>query len=181
MFKERIFNAQQGDQEAMLQLIEQFTPLLKKYAYKLHTDDALSELTLKLIELVHAIKLDKLNSDTNGAIVNYIANSIRHAYIALLKVMLSTAAECISWDMLTDAQKFEQPDHSAGDTGEQQFRQLLCEWPALTKKEQEVLLLSIYYEYPSAEIAKMLFSSRQNINQIKLRALKKMRDIQRDG
>jgi RNA polymerase sigma factor (sigma-70 family) len=82
--------------------------------------------------------------------------------------------------MLTDAQKFEQPDNSVGDAGEQEFRQLLCEYPALTKKEEEVLLLSIYYEYPSAEIAKLLFSSRQNINQIKLRALKKMRDMQRD-
>lgn len=91
---------------------------------------------MKLFELIHAIKLDKLNSNTDSAIVNYIANSIRHAYITLLKVKLSTSDECISWETLTDAQRFEQPDHSVEDAGEQQFRQLLCEFPALTEKEQ---------------------------------------------
>jgi DNA-directed RNA polymerase specialized sigma subunit len=44
--------AQQGDDEAMLELINRFQPLLKKYAKKLRYDDAYEDCLLFFIELV---------------------------------------------------------------------------------------------------------------------------------
>ena len=55
MISTLIYNAKFGDKLAMEQLLHKFHPLLKKYANKLKYEDALSELTLFFIELVHKI------------------------------------------------------------------------------------------------------------------------------
>lgn len=46
MLKDSIAAAQQKDSNALLALIEKFKPLLKKYAYKLHYEDAYYDLQL---------------------------------------------------------------------------------------------------------------------------------------
>lgn len=47
-----LIKAQQGNQEAMLELINRFQPLLKKYARKLRYDDAYEDCQLFYIELI---------------------------------------------------------------------------------------------------------------------------------
>ena len=72
MISTLIYNAKFGDKLAMEQLLHKFHPLLKKYANKLKYEDALSELTLFFIELVHKIPMQMLQSANEGKLVKYI-------------------------------------------------------------------------------------------------------------
>lgn len=176
MLKERIRRAQFGDQQTMLDLVEQFMPLLKKYAYKLHTEDALQELTLRFLEIVFCMPLDSLKVDSDYAIISYVNCSVKNAYIALLKKYLKSKSDSLSWDELTEMQQLKISNHSEKQYPEKIcFDELLDTCPQLTEKERYVLTMIYYYGYSSAKIAKTLSSSRQNINQIKKRALEKMR------
>lgn len=136
-----------------------------------------SELTLRFIEIIHAMNLDALRSQGDGTIVAYLAQSVRNAYISLLSSKDKTAEPPVSWEELTEAQRFglEAPirEREALD-----FSELLDICPELTKKERRVLTLIYFHGYTSAEVARIVHSTKQNINQIKMRALKKLRRYQ---
>ena len=88
MLVDKIREAQQGNQDAMLYLIQKYMPLLNRYSKKLHQEDAYSELTLAFIELIHHIRIDRLISGSDGAITNYIAASVKNAYNAYIKKIM---------------------------------------------------------------------------------------------
>ena len=46
MLRDLVKKAQGNDKEAMLKLIEQFVPLLRKYSRKLNYEDSYEEMTL---------------------------------------------------------------------------------------------------------------------------------------
>ena len=56
------------------------------------------------------------------------------------------------------------------------FDDILSSCSSLTKKEKSILKLIYIYGYSSTEIARQFSSSKQNINQIKKRALKKLQN-----
>ena len=175
MLMEQIVRAQQGCSEEMEALIEKFEPILKKYSRKLFWEDALNDMTLAFIELVYALPLDKLRSTEDGALVNYIAAAVRNTYNAFLKQYFSRPQAVASLDDATEAQKLETIAYE-DKREEQQFLDLLDLCPNLTEKERQVLLLVYYWGYRSVEIAERFSTSKQNINQIKQRALKKLRE-----
>lgn len=72
--------AQQGDNEAMMELINRFQPLLRKYARKLGYDDAYEDCLLFFIELVKAIDLKRLSARKDQAVVSYIKVSVINFY-----------------------------------------------------------------------------------------------------
>ena len=165
MFSERILRAQAGSQEDMLFLIQRFEPQLKHYSRRLYSEDAQSELTLRFIEIIHAMNLDALRSQGDGTIVAYLAQSVRNAYISLLSSKDKTAEPPVSWEELREREALD-------------FSELLDICPELTKKERRVLTLIYFHGYTSAEVARIVHSTKQNINQIKMRALKKLRRYQ---
>lgn len=59
MLDETIASAQHNNSESLLALIEKFKPLLKKYAYKLHYEDAYYDLQLDFIQIILTINLDR--------------------------------------------------------------------------------------------------------------------------
>ena len=61
------------------------------------------------------------------------------------------------------------------DVDKVRFDDLLSVCPTLTVKEKEILTLVYLCGYSSVEIANKFSSSKQNINQIKRRALQKMK------
>lgn len=48
-----ILKAKSGDRNAMMEIIERFTPIIKKYSYKLNYEDTEQDLILNLIQAVY--------------------------------------------------------------------------------------------------------------------------------
>lgn len=80
-----IQDIQNGDREQALALLEKFSPLLKKYAFFLQSEDALPDFQCFLLAFAKNLQLDKLTMSTDGAIISYINKAIYHHYIALSK------------------------------------------------------------------------------------------------
>ena len=174
MLRQKVLLAQSGDQNSMQDLIDQFTPLLKHYSRILYVEDSFNELVLSFIEIVHAIPLESLKNNNDGVIVKYIATSLKNAYVAHVRKSTKEISPVVSWEEMTESQ------HSKAlspidDLDKVRFDDLLSVCPTLTVKEKEILTLVYLYGYSSVEIANKFSSSKQNINQIKRRALQKMK------
>lgn len=167
MLKDTIAAAQQNDEESLLALIEKFKPLLKKYAYKLHYEDSFFDLQLDFIQIVTTLNLEAQTKESEGALVNYICNSVRHAYCKRLKYILDRSVSTTEIDSLTNAQVAEALSASTS-----------CETSDLlfdAEKERKIIALVYEYQLSSAEIARKLHTTRQNVNQCKKRAELKLR------
>lgn len=169
MLHELIDSAQRGDQQAMEALIIQFHPLLLKYAKRLGSEDDYQDMALSFMNLIQHFKLKALNNQTEGAIVSYISKSMYHQYVTLLKDKIRLDKNETSLETLDFRQQqfasfwIDEPDSD------------LLQSSILTSQERKILYLIYYAGYTSTEIAKTMKSSRQNINQIKNRALKKLK------
>ena len=67
-----IQDIQNGDREQALALLEKFSPLLKKYAFFMQSEDALPDFQCFLLAFAKNLQLDKLTMSTDGAIISYI-------------------------------------------------------------------------------------------------------------
>lgn len=168
-----IQKAQQNDPDSMLKLISQFKPALHKYGKKLGYEDAFEDLTADFIELVGTLNTSKLDNPSDGAIIKYIHTSVYRFYLKRLHTLREKGISCISIEDLTPAQRNSLSLKLSLCENESLTRTLLPE--ALTSKERYVL--SAIYEHgaTAASIARALHVSRQNINQIKRRAEKKLK------
>ena len=169
---EKIVLAQNGNEPAMLELIDQFSPLLKKYAHLLQTEDALNELTADFIELVMTLKLSSLRSNNDGALVNYISNAVRYKYIARSKQQ-RLEDQILYWDDFDEpVQRKYEPRCDLFSVEDEFFRAI----PDGVLSEPEFNIIEMIYlqGYSSAEIARNKHITRQAVNQIKRRALKKL-------
>lgn len=72
MLYEIICRAQNGDKEAMQELVDRFTPLMRKRANKLGYEDAYEDIRLFFIELIYSMKLEKIRLKEDGGITSYI-------------------------------------------------------------------------------------------------------------
>lgn len=175
MLVDEIREAQQGNQDAMLYLIQKYAPLLKHYSKKIYQEDAFSELMLAFIELIQHIRTERLISSADGAITNYIAISVRNAYISCIKKIIEEKDRTKPLEDFTESDEFRLLNALPGKSSEFDFLEFLKDFPNLTEKEKKVLLLIYYDDYSIAEIASLLKTSRQNVNQIKTRAQRKIR------
>lgn len=80
-----ILLAKAGNSEILIELIKQFKPLLKKYAWKLEYEDAYEDLQLEFIKLVKEFPIENLSLKNDAGVVSYLNKSIYHAFIALSK------------------------------------------------------------------------------------------------
>lgn len=157
-------------QAEMLILIERFNPLLKKYGRMLGTEDGYQDMSLAFIEFAKSFRSNTIRDCSDGAVVNYIAKSMKNAYNKLLKMKIRQNFPCISWDELTENENYS----LSNGPDDEPISALLSDYH-LTKKESEVLWLFFEDGYSASEIARVMHVSRQNINQIKLHAIAKLR------
>ena len=73
-----IQDIQNGDREQALALLEKFSPLLKKYAFFLQSEDALPDFQCFLLSFAKNLQLNELIISTDGAIISYINKAIYH-------------------------------------------------------------------------------------------------------
>lgn len=170
---DKICCGQQGNEDALSEIVQRFSPLLRKYAYKLHTEDAYADLQLFLINFIHSIDFNSLHSCNDGILVNYISNAIYHQYISLSKKSRKYTKKMVSLDDLSELDPLEFDKRcSESDTYNQL---LLCDLRRiLTTSEYQIIYAHFFRQYSIAEIALMQGKSRQAINQTKNNALKKL-------
>lgn len=169
MIIDQICSSQNGDKHAVVELIEKFTPILRKYARKLDVEDAYNDLVLEFLEIIQNLDCSTIRQKGDGAMVNYLSRSIYHAYIKLLNGIIKNKSQTISIDELGDkvfyGNYFQNSDI------------FYFELPPnlLTKNEEKIFLWIHYFGYSVAEIAQFTGTSRQNINQRKRNAEQKLR------
>ncbi len=170
MIIDDIQRGQDGDQQAVLHLIKKFDPLLKKYARKLETEDAYYDLQLEFLEIITNLNCNTIRKRGDGAMVNYLSKCIRHSYVKLLHRLISNKIPYTSLDELTDQVLLQCSVYQAAVTPS-------IELPAdlLTKKEKDIIYKIHILGHSAASVAKCYGTSRQNVNQTKLRAEKKLR------
>ncbi len=166
-----------GDDAVMMEIIEKFLPLIGKYTCKLNYDeDCKSELILKLIALVkNEIDLDKLRSDSDGAVVEYISNAIHHCYIALSKARCRIRDNETAYDRETFVELLEDNLQYAENMDDGMFMETIR--AQLTEREFLYIRLIVLEGWTAEEVSKRLGVSKQAVNQCKRRALDKVKKI----
>ena len=104
MLLEELNHAQSGDDQAMLNLISKFLPLIKKYGRRLGYEDAANDLIADFIEFISEWNLNNFHQSSDGAAVKYIAQSLSHIYLKRLKFQIEIEPKCISMEELTPGQ-----------------------------------------------------------------------------
>lgn len=170
MIADKIKRAQAGEQQAAIDLIDQFSPLLKKYAGKLSYEDAYYDLRADFLDLIYHFNFDKLKQNTDGAMVNYLAKSVYRNYIKLMKRQIASNPPTACLDELSDSALYIN-----GQISTFSIVTLHIPHDILSDKEWAVFLSIHYAGYSSAELAKRKGVSRQSINQMKRRAEEKLR------
>ena len=165
--------AQKGEKEAMLKIIKKFNPLITKYAHKLGNEDGKSQLVLFVLELINNINLNNFYSE--GHIVIYVTKSIKNEYIRLSKLNNRNYQQELLVDDLFDNQETEIVINDPMITVDNRILiNMLLE--DLSIKEKSIIYLFFIKDYSISEIAAKEKVSRQAINQIKNKALQKIKN-----
>jgi RNA polymerase sigma-70 factor (ECF subfamily) len=155
------------DNNVLLELIQTFKPLIKKYSSLLNMnyEDAISELTLEFIKIVKSFPAKK-DCASDKYILSYISKSMRNTYITksieLEKLKIVYFEDSFNWEP------------ACFQYSSLWINELLLE---LTSTQKKVLLLRYYYGYSVVEISKQLSISRQAVNQAKNRGLIKLKQM----
>jgi len=169
-----IERSQGGDGDATLLLIEKFNPLLKKYAYKLSYDDAYNDLLLNFIELLHNMQIENIHNKSEGSVISYICTSVHSSYVKRL-IEVKRLRNLLLYSDLNDNELYYVESISATNDVYQEYELSFIK-NILTKQELTVICMIYFTGYTVTEIASFYGTLRQAVNQMKNRALKKLRN-----
>lgn len=173
--KDLVEAAKHNDTAAMLEIIEMFSPKIRKYTRIMGNDeDFKSDVVLSLIEMVHSINLDKLENDNDYVLVSYISKTIYHKYINLAQ----------KHGKITDAEstyenesEFEQACYTPSAPKFSDDIELLDFLKkSLTARELFCVQMIVLQGYSATEVAAMTGVTKQAVNQCKKRALVKLKE-----
>lgn len=156
---------QSGNPDSLSQILERMTPLVKKYAGKIHCmeyEDALQELYLTLLESINY--LDTFQSE--GKCVKYMETCIINRYYALCKHCLSIPET----DSIDDSSPVF-PSTPAYDDTALDIDAYISSLPKHGYKQQ-ILSMFFYNDMSDKDIATQLGLSRQYVNRIKKQLIK---------
>ena len=175
-FEKLIRRAKENDENAMLEIIEAFKPLInKKFKESYYNEDVKSELTMKLIEVVKCeINLDKMREVNNSTLVSYIKSSIHHHYIYISRKNKSKQTSEFDED---DEEMLDSYDlgNALSEIGISDFITFEFLKSMLTEREYDCVYCNVFMGYTSEEISRYFHITKQACNQSKLRAFKKIR------
>lgn len=173
IFSCTIQDIQNGDREQALALLEKFSPLLKKYAFFLQSEDALQDFQCFLLMFAKNLQLNELTISTDGAIISYINKAIYHHYIALSKAK-HHQLPTVSIESQTEYDPL-QFDTAFSESDTYNNLLLLDLKRALSTEEYHVIYDHYFRQYSIQEIATRDNKSRQAINKCKKTAIIKLR------
>ena len=159
------------DECAVLELLRRYDRLLKKYSHILNYEDAYNDLVLFFIELIQGNGIKNVCYKDEKIIVNYIVTSIRNHSLKLIK---RRKLRITPMSSLSDEQCYAIESKMSYIHDEP----LSHYWSSglLTEAEEKVLRLYFEFGYSISDIAEMTKTSRQSVNQTKIRALNKLRN-----
>ena len=169
-----IIKVQSGDKDAMLYIIEKFSPLIKHYARSISVEDAFEELELALLNIVSRLHTDALAIDNEYTILSYLKKSIRNHSFDLQKKNQSNK-------FILDAH-YIRKQHNITSLADDFHDYYSCIfWSevegVVTQQEYRILLLYFVYQFKCSEIAFNLNISRQAVNSSKKRAIQKLNSV----
>ena len=164
--------SQAGDSECTLQLVSQFSPLLKKYSRRLRVEDSYEILQSCLLELIARMDIKRLSCCTNGVIIKYIEKTLLHQYIAL-----SRDARKITTVLTEDLSEHDFFEYDLRFSNKDEYISLLLRdmQSVLSPTEYRILFSLFIKQYSVSETALQLNVTRQSVNQTKNRALRKLK------
>ena len=166
----KIINAQKNHEEDLVQLINDFTPLLKKYATKMNDEDAFADLRLEFIEIILGIDTEKFSNYAEPQILSYIKISVYNAYIKLSKRKCDYENNTFPVEDVRD-----EIEKSHYDEYENIFLEDIKKY--LTENEFDVIYKHFFCGFTVSDIASLKGISRQAVNQVKTRAIKKLSNV----
>ena len=171
-FVNLIIMAQNDNEEALLELIRNFMPIINKYSKLMNYDDDFKgEMILKFIQFIKIeFDLRKLDEINNYIIIKYIQSSLYHHYILLSKKISekSKMESSLINDGIPDT--YNIPYHD-----ERLFIIKDTIRSMLTDKEFHCINLIIFKDYTAEQVASSVGVTKQAINQCKKRALRKLK------
>lgn len=176
MLAEMIREAQNGNEQCMLEMIDKFKRLLSRYARLLRYEDAINDMTLELILLLKQMNIFIFIGKGDGAVVNYIGQAVSHIYIKLSKRHAHRSMEVLLEDLSEEQRYCVKGAMAVPDSELLDFMARLPDG-VLTAAERDILIQEFYWGLSSAEIAHMRSVSSQSVNQTKNTALKKLHAI----
>ncbi|KYH33284.1 bacteriocin UviA [Clostridium tepidiprofundi DSM 19306] len=160
---ELIKKSQMKDNKALMKIIEEFMPIIKKHSRKVRYDDITNELIIALINAVYNIP-NVITEEKD--IKNYIFKSIINEYNRILK----NKTKIYNFEVGIELERLGKKDDDV------ETRILVYEvMDKLSNLQKEVIEYEFIEGYSESEIAEKLHVSRQAINRTKNRALKKMK------
>ena len=155
----------QRDMDALAELIEVFRPTISKYTRWLNYDTAETDLIISFIETVYGIDSFRAKNFSEGQIVAYLSRSIKNTAIDLHRSYLR--------DIHNQAihEEYILEDHYPYFSAIY-FDEMLKD---LTSLQRFVIKCKFLMDLSDIEISQALKTSRQSVNRIYNRALKKLR------
>lgn len=160
--------SQNKNEQALLNLLDKFKPLLLKYGTRLGYQDAFFDLRTCFIKLVYEVNLNNFSEEKY--LLSYIKKSIYHSYIDLSKKDIKNSKQIPFSTFGEEGNYFEDNKIYVYDSS------ILLEVKSILLPKELLVIYNIYFNDMSvAEIAQSLGVSRQYINRIKNKALEKLR------
>lgn len=170
--KELIHEYKNGAPDANSQIIERMSPLVKKYAAKIHCmeyEDALQELYLALLESLGY--LDPAHSQ--GQCIKYMEKAVINRYYTLCKRYLSVP-DSENIEDLTDSQPIA-PSYDDTQMDVERYIQSLPE----SGFKRQIISYFFYEDLSDKEISEKLHISRQYVNRVKKALIREYFSIQK--
>lgn len=162
-----IIEAKNKDIESINKLLLIFKNIINKYSRQLDGEDTKQDLSLFLIKLIDNIDITSASKYNDKQLLSYISKSLKNEYIKLSKKKCKIyASECLDYNHINN--KSINLDSNI---------EILDSLNYLTDYEKWILSQIFFSGYSVNELSKSLRKSRQSINQVKKRALNKLKVI----
>lgn len=153
------------DEQILLNLIEDFTPLIKKYSKKLSYEDSFQDLMLTFITVINKISLNSYKEDKY--ILSYINTSIKNSFYNLNNKYCTIKNN----ELIVDSTL---PNYGTEVSFDSNFF-ITYSLDKLTPKEKLIINYLYVNDMKVIDISKKLKISRQAVNKTKNNALRKIK------
>lgn len=168
MRKELIFNiieAKKGNNNAIIEVLSIFDNIINKYSRKLNGDDTKQDLYVFLINVIKTMEYNSITNYEDKQILAYFSKALKNEYIKLSKQR----------DRKNKNEIYSGDEILSSIYGIESDMEVLDGIKVLNNYERYIIKMVVFNGYKVSEIANNTGKSRQAINQVKNRALKKLR------